>query len=100
MLPESAMRTKVVKSETRSTESPPPILAMDARVLGNRWFYRSSRYKRISLVIEVRTLESSNGHQIMPALQGKTAVVTGGSCAIGLPTAKRFAKAGAYDFVT
>jgi NAD(P)-dependent dehydrogenase (short-subunit alcohol dehydrogenase family) len=36
----------------------------------------------------------------MPALQGKTAVATGGSSGIGLATAKRFVKEGAYVFIT
>ena len=36
----------------------------------------------------------------MSALQGKIAVVTGGSSGIGLATAKRFVKEGAYVFIT
>src|ERR1700752_49563 len=36
----------------------------------------------------------------MPALQGKIAVVTGGSSGIGLATAERFVKEGAYVFIT
>ncbi|HEX8880215.1 MAG TPA: SDR family oxidoreductase, partial [Candidatus Acidoferrum sp.] len=36
----------------------------------------------------------------MPALQGKITVITGGSSGIGLATAKRFVKEGAYVFLT
>ena len=36
----------------------------------------------------------------MAKLEGKTALVTGGSSGIGLATAKRFVKEGAYVFVT
>src|ERR1700739_1514947 len=35
----------------------------------------------------------------MPRLEGKIAVITGGSSGIGLATAKRFVKDGAYVFV-
>ena len=36
----------------------------------------------------------------MPALKGRIAVITGGSTGIGLATAKRFVKEGAYVFIT
>jgi NAD(P)-dependent dehydrogenase (short-subunit alcohol dehydrogenase family) len=38
--------------------------------------------------------------QTMSALQGKIAVITGGSSGLGLATAKRFVKEGAYVFIT
>ena len=36
----------------------------------------------------------------MPLLQGKITVITGGSSGIGLATAKRLVKEGAYVFIT
>ena len=36
----------------------------------------------------------------MPGLEGKIAVITGGSSGIGLATAKRFVKEGSYVFIT
>ena len=43
---------------------------------------------------------AKKGVRLMPKLEGKVAVVTGGNSGIGLATAQRFVAEGAYVFIT
>src|SRR5690242_19038131 len=48
----------------------------------------------------IPTLQSNDRENVMGQLDGKTAVVTGGSTGIGFATARRFAEEGARVYLT
>src|SRR5260221_11138804 len=45
-------------------------------------------------------MSESRRKRMMPGLQGKVAVITGGSSGLGLATAQRFVRAGAFVYLT